>query len=123
MLVNKSQLMSGIASFALNDVAPAINDNAFKVIVIAGASLMQRSEPAVDKVLDNGIVKMLLPEHGGMYDLDAAFAAVRDAIAQCGSFTLTIDPIPLIMKSEKTLTFTAADVDTLMRRMEDVSNG
>lgn len=123
MQLDKRQLVNGAAAFVLNDVAPAINDNSFKVIVVACATLMQRSEPAVDKVLNSGIVKILLPESGGKYDLDAAFAALRDAIAQSGSFALTIGPIPLVMKQEKTLTFTAADVDALRRRMEDAANG
>lgn len=123
MQLDKRQLVNGAAAFVLNDVVPAINDNSFKVIVVACATLMQRSEPAVDKILNSGIVKILLPESGGKYDLDAAFAALRDAIAQSGSFTLTIDPIPLVMKQERTLTFTAADVDALRRRMEDAANG
>ena len=123
MTVTKQQLVSGVASFVTREVVPAVNDTALKAIIVAGTKLMQQSDAAVDGILSNGVVKTLLPERNGSYELDAALDAIRSALAECGTFPITIAPIPLILKEEKTLSFGVADVDALTRHIQEAANG
>ena len=110
-------------NFVTREVVPAVNDTALKAIIVAGAKLMQQSDAAVDGILSNGVVKTLLPERNGSYELDAALDAMRSALAECGTFPITISPIPLILKEEKTLSFGVADIDALARYLQEAANG
>ncbi len=123
MTVSKQQLVNGAANFMLREVAPAVNDTALKAIIVAGTKLMQQSDAAVDGILSNGVIKTLLPECDGCYDVTAALGAIRSALAECGVFPVTISPIPLILKEEKTLTFGVADIDALQRHIQEAANG
>ena len=123
MVVTKQQLINGATNFVLREVAPAVNDTALKTIIVAGAKLAQQSDAAADGILSNGIIKTLLPETSDGYDLTAAFDAIRAALVECGAFPITIAPIPLILRDEKTLTFGVADVDALQRHIQEAANG
>lgn len=123
MTVTKQQLVNGAVTFILREVAPAVNDTALKTIIVAGTKLVQQSDAAVDGILSNGLMKTLLPEKDGVYELTAAFDAIRSAMVECGVFPVTISPIPLILKEEKTLTFGVADIDALQRHIQEAANG
>ena len=123
MTVTKQQLINGVINFVLREVAPAVNDTALKTIIVAGAKLAQQSDKAADGILSNGIIRTLLPETNGGYDPTAALDAIRAALVECGVFPVTIAPIPLILKDEKTLTFGVADVDALQRHIQEAANG
>lgn len=122
MTAAKKQLINGAANFAIKEVAPAVNDTALKVIIVAGAKLIQQSEAAADGFLSNSLIKMLLPEKDGVYELTAAFDAIRSAMVECGVFPVTIAPIPLILRDEKTLSFGVTDVDALQRYIQEAAN-
>ena len=117
MIITKQQLINGVTNFVLREVAPAVNDTALKTIIVAGAKLAQQSDAAADGILSNGIIKTLLPETSDGYDLTAA------ALVECGASPITIAPIPLILRDEKTLTFGVADVDALQRHIQEAANG
>lgn len=121
MTVTKRQLINGTANFMLREVVPAVNDTALKAIIVAGTKLIQQSETAADGFLSNSVVKMFLPEENGAYDFTAAYEAVRSALAECGVFPITIAPIPLIMKEEKTLSFGVADIDNLHKHIQEAA--
>lgn len=123
MTVTKQQLVNGAANFVLKEVVPAVNDTALKTIIVAGTKLMQQSDAAIDGILSNSVVKTLLPEDNGGYDITAALSAIRSALAECGVFPVTISPVPLILKEEKTLTFGVADIDALQRHIQEAANG
>lgn len=123
MTVTKQQLVNGAANFVLKEVVPAVNDTALKTIIVAGTKLMQQSDAAIDGILSSGVVKTLLPKDNGEYDITAALSAIRSALAECSVFPVTISPIPLILKEEKTLTFGVADIDALQRHIQEAANG
>lgn len=123
MTVSKQQLVNGAANFILKEVAPAVNDTALKAIIIAGTKLAQQSDAAVDGILSNSVVKALLPAVDGGYDVTTVLGTIRSALAECGVFPITISPIPLILKEEKTLTFGVTDIDALQRYIQETANG
>lgn len=123
MIVTKQQLVNGAASFVLKEVVPAVNDTALKAVIVAGTKLIQQSDAAVNSILGSGIMKTLLPEDNGVYDVTALLGAIRSTLAECGVFPVTISPIPLILREEKTLTFGVSDVDALQRHIQEAANG
>lgn len=122
MTATKKQLINGAANFAVREVVPAVNDTALKAIIVVGAKLIQQSETAANGFLSNNLIKMLLPEKDGIYELTAAFDAIRSAMVECGVFPITVAPIPLILKEEKTLSFGVTDVDALQRYIQEAAN-
>ena len=122
MTATKKELINGAANFAVREVVPAVNDTALKAIIVVGAKLIQQSETAANGFLSNNLIKMLLPEKDGIYELTAAFDAIRSAMVECGVFPITVAPIPLILKEEKTLSFGVTDVDALQRYIQEAAN-
>lgn len=122
MVISKGQLVGGIVRFIDLDVVPAVEDKALKTIIIAATVLMQQSEDTVNRLLDNSVAKFLLHECDSGYDIAPTFTAFKTALADGGSFPITISPIPLILRTEKTLTFTKRDIDILEQRIQEVIN-
>lgn len=89
----------------------------------AAASLIKQSDTAIDRVLENGAVKLLLPETDGKYDVGAALNALKAGINESGSLPITVSPVPLLLKKEQVLTFHKDDVEMLRQRIQEVSNG
>lgn len=122
MVISKGQLIGGIVRYIDLDVVPAVEDKALKTIIIAATVLTQQSEDAINKLLANSVAKFLLRECESGYDISATLSALKTALADGGSFPITISPIPLILKTEKTLTFTKRDIDILEQRIQEVVN-
>lgn len=122
MVISKGQLVGGIVRFIDLDVVPAVEDKALKTIIIAATALMQQSKDTVNKLLDSSVAKFLLHECDSGYDIAPTLSALKTALADGGTFPITISPIPLILKSEKTLTFTKRDIDILEQRIQEVVN-
>jgi len=118
MNVTRQQLAGGLADFLQQDVTQVIPETALKIAVHAVATQLRSNPSAFDALLENPAVKMILPVHDGLYDITPLADSLRASINQYGAFTLTLPAIPLVSKGEKTLSFTAADIDRLMERIE-----
>lgn len=114
-MVSKEKLLRGVTTFAVNHVAPAIPDKAAKVLIITAVKAAQKQPAIADNLLSNPALAMIMPMQDGLYDAEAALSVLRESVAECGGLPITIAPIPLIIKEERELTFTAADIDALSR--------
>lgn len=123
MTVTRNQLARGAADYVINEVASHVPDTGMRIAASALAYSLKNNPAILDRVLTGPAISMLLiPDESGAYDVAQALNSVRDAMSKYGNLTLTIPPIPLISKGEKTLSFSAPDVDKLLQYIERSDN-
>ena len=119
MTVTRNQLARGSAEYVLNEVAPHIPDMGMKFAATVFANSLKTNPALLDKVLSSPAMTMLIiPGEQGALDVEPALNAIGDTLRQYGQLTLTIPSIPLLSKGEKTMSFTASDIDKLRSYIE-----
>lgn len=114
MTVTRNQLARGSADYVLNEVAPNIPDMGMRFAATMFANSLKNNPALLDKALASPAMTMLvIPGEQGTLDVEPALNAIGDTLKQYGQLTLTIPSIPLISKGEKTLSFTASDIEKL----------
>lgn len=119
MQITKQQMLNGAARYIRNEVIPHIPDKGVRVVLEMLATTGELQPAVFGKYLDTPLVSAILQEKDGFYDLDIAEATLTKSMEAIGGLELTVPAIPLISPHEKTMTFTANDVRTLKRYMED----
>lgn len=119
MKISKSQLSIGIIDFFQNEVVRNVPDNGLKIVLGTLLYSMKRDQKIMDKyVFENKFIAMLLNEENETYDVDALTNDLSKAIKEFGNLTFTIPNIPLLSKDEKTISFTATDIQNLKGYIE-----
>lgn len=118
MQVTQAQITTGTANFLRSEIIPKIPDKGFKVVLETAAAMVEMSPKIVDRVFQSPMVALLIQGNDGLYDLEYLEAALTKAMEAHGGLTVTVPAIPLVSPTEKTMTFTAADIRTLMRYIQ-----
>lgn len=119
MIVSKNRLVKGITDYIANEVIPHVPDTGLRIALATLTGAFRTNPVAIDRIFSNPVISMLLiPNEQGAYDVEHVLNAIREAISKNGQLTITIPPIPLISKGEKTLAFSAQDADKLSQYIE-----
>ena len=124
MRVSKTQLVCGIVDYVENEVIPNVGDKPTQIIASIAVKSVKTNPALADIFLENPMIKVLLDENENGYEINGLFESIEESVKQYGPFPLTIPPIPIVSPVEKLLTFSAADVSEMKRRIErSASNG
>lgn len=115
MQVTQAQITSGAANFLRSEIIPKIPDKGFRVVLETAAAMVEMSPRIVDQVFRSPMVALLIQGQDGLYDLEHLEAALTKAMETHGGLTVTVPAIPLVSPTEKSMTFAAADIKSLMR--------
>lgn len=121
MRATKSQIVSGVTDYIKNEILPKMDgQKAWQIMATVAVNAAAANSRLIDTVFANEFVKAALADDGsGAYDVSGVADALKSAMDQYGTFPLHLPPIPLISPGEITLTLSAADVDAIMRRIEN----
>ena len=118
MQITKQQMLNGAAKYIRGEVIPHVPDKGVRVILEAGAAMVELTPHVVEKVLNHPLLAAILQEKDGFYDLDIAEAALVKAMEAHGGLEVMVPEIPLISPQPKTMTFTSNDIRAMKRYME-----
>lgn len=120
MRVSKNQIIQGIVDYLHSDIIPKMADGrALQIILTVGANAVAANNKLADALFGNEIVRAMLQDDGsGTYEIGDIANALRNAVAQYGTFPITIPAIPLIVPHEMTLKLGADDIDAMRSRIE-----
>lgn len=122
MRIEKARLINGFIEYIDREITPKLTDDkAMQVILSVGTSMVRANPSIADSVLNN---KFLLPfmgyrEEDGTYEPDALFSTFHDAVSKAGYLPVKIPPISFLSPTEKTLKFSAEDIDALKKYVEE----
>ena len=112
MRATKDQIIQGIASYVETDVIPKLDDVGLKIVIDIAIQAMKANKKLADSILNSHpILKVMLKEdESGTFDVDEVLGYVINSMKKYGPYSIIIDKIPILSPTEKTLTFTDADV-------------
>ena len=108
-MVTREQIISGIDKFVVNDVLSKVQDKALQIIIDTTLAVLKRRPELIDKYINNNLFKT---DKG--YDIDMMVEIAKTSLNKLGAFPVVFPSIPFISPTEKILSFSADDVDTLV---------
>ena len=118
MTASLEQIAAGAAEYITREVAPNVPDQGLRIALGAFAFSLRNNPAGLAKLLNSPAAQMLLAQDADGYQVDGAINAIRESVQQNGPLTLTIPPVPLISREEKSLSFGPADIDKLRTYIE-----
>ena len=118
MKVTKDQIVSGVSAYISTEVIPNIGDKATQIVVSIAAKAVKANSGLVDAMFNHPVVKSLLHEDGGKYEIDELFKYIKESVDEYGPFPVTIPAVPFISPEEKTLSFDADDITKIKKKVE-----
>ena len=115
MKVSKEQLINGVAKYARNEMLPKIPDKSFRMILDIGVSAMEINPKIADSVLENPLIKTMMVDQDGMYDIDMFDKVMGKTIQEYKQIDLSIPGIKFLSPETKMLHFDASDVEKIKR--------
>ena len=121
MKATKSQIVSGLTVYLKDEILPKMDgQKALQIVATVAINAAAANKKLIDAVFSNDFVKAAVCDDGnGLYDLNGVAEALKAAMDQFGNLPVHLPPIPLISPGEVVLTLSAADVDAIMRRIEN----
>ena len=107
-MVTREQIISGIEKFVVNDVISKVQDKALQIIIDTTLAVLKRRPELIDKYINNSLFKT---DKG--YDIDMMVELIKSSLNKLGAFPVVFPAIPFISPTEKILSFSADDIDTL----------
>lgn len=119
MRVTKEKIISGVSEYIESNVIPAMSDDrGMQILLYAAIKALKSNDKLIDALLQNQIIKTLIDDDGtGTYDIDGLFSYLVSAVDKFGFFPIYIKAIPLISPTEKTLKFTANDLEIIKKKI------
>lgn len=120
MRVNKSQIVNGFVDYIENEIIPQMSDDkSMQIIISVGVNMIKSNSKTTDILFDNPMVKAILDkDENGLYEIEGLFNIFEESVKKYGYFPVTINPIPIISPTEKTLKFMADDIAEIKKRIE-----
>lgn len=116
--VKKDKIVAGIIEYVEEEVFPEIaSDKGFRAVLSIGIGIAKKDGSVLDKLLENEYFKALSgydPE-SETYSTEDLISALKHTAEECGYIPINIPSIPLISPNEKTLKFSAGDVEKLKK--------
>ena len=121
MKATKSQIVSGVTEYLKAEILPKMDgQKALQIVATVAINAAAANSRMIDAVFANDFVKAALADDGsGLYDIGSVGDALKSAMDDYGNLPVHLPPIPLISPNEITLTLGVADVDAIMRRIEN----
>lgn len=116
--MTKEQIVNGIATYIEDEAIPLITDKATKIVASVAVKAVKANNALLDSFFDNPMVKTLLKEENGEYDLTDLIKYIEESIKQYGPFPVEIPAIPLVSPKNITFTFDDKDVLSIRRAIE-----
>lgn len=113
MTVTKQQIINGVVKYAKNEIIDKIIDKPLKMIIATCVSMMEVNPAVVDVVFNNPMVRAILHENDGKYEIDDLIEIVEKTMNEYGDFPVKIPAIKFISPAEKELSFGANDIKKL----------
>ena len=119
-MVAKKDIVSGVIEYAEEEMLPKITDKTLAIVIYFFISQLKTKPKLADVFFENMLVKQLLPENNGMYDIEDFIKSIKTSIKKFGgSLTIAIPAIPLLSPSEKELRFGESDFDDMLDYIVD----
>ena len=118
MRATKDQMVNGIAAYIESEVIPQIGDKATQIAAAIAVKAVKANARLMDSVFSNPMLKNLLQEKDGTFEIDDLFEYIRESVDQFGPFPVTLPAIPLISPDEKTISFNADDIQRIKKNVE-----
>ncbi len=117
-MISKKQLVNGITRFIESDLIPQIGDRNTKFVLAMAKDSLKENSDLADTFLESPLVKTLVSEQDGEYDVSHLSSILKSVLSEYQSFSVTIPKIPLFSPTEKVLKITADDIDKLMKYIQ-----
>lgn len=118
MLVSRDAIINGVTNYIDTEVTRVVTDSNLKFVLTALIAAIEVNPRLADKFFENDLLKTVLKEDHGMYDIDMAEQIIKKTIKECGALTVEVPSIPLILPKPQELRFTAQDVDGMFRMIK-----
>lgn len=126
MKVSKEHIINGILSYVENEVIPMMKeDKPMQILLSVGVKSVRANQRLTDAVFAHPFISALLYQgEDGAYEIDPIFSTIEDSVREYGPLPIVIPAIPVISPTEKTLTFSEADITEIRKRIErSATNG
>lgn len=118
MLVSKDAIVNGIMNYIDTEVTRVVTDSNLKFVLTALISAVEVNPRLVDTFFENELLKSVLKEENGSYDIETAEEILKKTIKECGALTIEIPSIPLLLPRPQELKFTSHDIDGMFRMIK-----
>lgn len=112
------KISNGIAEYIHHEVIPHIPDAKVKTMLGAVVFALRRNPEMTATLMNNPIIASVVKCNDGEYDLSIALDAIAESVREYGNLEVTIPRIPFLMAEEKTMSFSASDIERLRSYME-----
>jgi len=112
-MVSKHNIINGLVRFMENDMAKASGSVTSKLIVTLAKNVLKRDENILDVFLNNPMLKTLVQENNGMYDLSTLMTILKDTANELGNISLYIPKIPILLPNGDEIKLSSTDVNTI----------
>ena len=114
MNVTKNQIIQGVVKYAKGEIIPKVaGDKPFQMTISTLVALLEMNPAIADSLLANPMVKAIMNENDGYFNLDMLEKALKQTMDQYGELQVTIPGIPFVSPKEKVMTFTQNDITRL----------
>lgn len=118
-MVSKHNIINGLVKFIETDMASANGAATSKFVVLLAKNVIKKNENIIDSLLDNPMVKALLVESDGKYDLTTLMSALCDTATELGCIPLAIPKIPFLLPNGDELRLSVNDINTINRYINE----
>ena len=122
MRVTRNQIVNGLVAYIQQEIMPKMDDDrALKILFSVAVNAIKANDKLIDKYLSNDIVRALIDDGSGNYDVERLMDWIRTSVEEYGAFPVIVPPIPLVSPREITLRLGPSDIIAIQRQIENAA--
>lgn len=118
-MVTKKQIVNAVVKFVENDMMKSAGSGSSKFLAVLGKNALKKNPAIIDNVLENPLVKEVIAEDNGMYDIDSAAEMLKKTMEEAGALPLQLPKIPLVLPEGDEIRLDRTDIDRLLSYMQE----
>ena len=125
MRVTKKQIVDGLASYILGELAPKMGrEKGMQVALTVAVKTVQGNDMLIDKVFGSPLLQAVLsPDESGLYyEIGQLLDELEAATKKSGELPLTLPAIPLLAPDGGTITLYPEDIAAIRERIGGAGN-
>ena len=124
MRVSKKQIVDGLASYVLGELAPKMGRNkGLQIALTVAVKTIQGNDMLIDKVFGTPFLQAILtPDESGRYEIGPLLDEIEAATKKSGPLPLSLPSIPLIAPDGGEITLYPEDIAAIRDKIESGGN-
>lgn len=118
-MVTKKSLANALAKFISNDLTQGIDDRQMKLVLCMVKENLLENPNMLDAFLSNPMIKTVIQEEDGCYDISGFVAMLKKVLEEYGSYPISIPKVPLLLPHEKLMRINLSDIEKITDYLAD----